>query len=253
MNLVDRVTLLSHLKTLEIGSYQVLMVHASLRKVGPIEGGAETLLDCLLETLGPNGTLLMVLGADDEEPFDSLTTEASEDMGILAEIFRQRPNTKVNDHAAARYGAFGPRAMELLEPIPLHDYHGPGSVLERFTEMGGAVLRLGADVDTVTLTHWAEYLAKVPNKRRVRLRYERADIGEQLIESLDDTDDIADWEGGDYFSQILLDFLVTGRARIGPVGNCTAELFAAKPFVKFAVKWLETNLSPQNKTKFGDL
>jgi aminoglycoside N3'-acetyltransferase len=242
MNLIERTTLLRQMEALELGSYIPLMVHTSLRKVGPIVGGADALLDCLLETLGPNGTLLMVLGADDEEPFDPLTTEASEDMGILAEIFRQRNSTKVNDHAAARYGAYGPRATELLEPIPLHDYHGPGSVLEKFTEMGGAVLRLGANIDTVTLTHWAEYLAKVPNKRRVRLRYVRADSGEQWIESLDDTYGIADWEHGDYFSQILLDFLAAGHARIGPIGNCTAELFAAKPFVTFAVEWLETHL-----------
>lgn len=246
MNLIERATLLRQMEALGIASHTPLMVHGSLRKVGPIVGGADALLDCLLETLGSSGTMLMILGADDEEPFDPLTTEASEDMSILAEIFRQRSGTKVNDHAASRYGAYGPKAIELLEPMPLHDYHGPGSVLERFTEMGGAVLRLGADVDTVTLTHWAEYLAKVPNKRRVRLRYERADIGEQWIESLDDTYGIADWEGGDYFPQIFLDFLAAGHAKIGPIGNCTAELFEAKPFVKFAVEWLETNLSSQH-------
>jgi aminoglycoside N3'-acetyltransferase len=246
MKPVERSALLHQMKSLGVDSYTPLMVHASLRKVGPIAGGADTLLDCLLETLEPSGTMLMVLGADEDELFDPLTTEVEEDMGILAEIFRQRSGTKVNDHAASRYGAYGPRATELLEPIPLHDYHGPSSVLERFTEMGGAVLRLGANIDTVTLTHWAEYLAKIPNKRRVRLRYVRADVGEQWIESLDDTYGIAEWEGGDYFSQILLDFLATGHAKIGPIGNCKAELFEAKPFIKFAVEWLETNLSSQH-------
>jgi aminoglycoside 3-N-acetyltransferase len=110
-------------------------------------------------------------------------------------------------------------------------------------------LRLGADLDTVTLTHWVEYLAKVPNKRRVRLRYVRADIGDQWIESLDDTYGIADWQGSDYFPQILLDFLAVGGARTGPLGNGTAELFETKTFVPFAVTWLETNLSPQSPIK----
>jgi aminoglycoside 3-N-acetyltransferase len=130
MRPVERTTLLHQMETLGVASYTPLMVHASLRKVGPIVGGADTLLDCLLETLGANGTMLMILGADDEEAFNALTTEASEDMSVLAEIFRQRRGTKVNDHVAARYGACGPRATELLEPMPLHDYHGPGSVLE---------------------------------------------------------------------------------------------------------------------------
>jgi hypothetical protein len=35
--------------------------------------------------------------------------------------------------------------------------------------------------------------------------------------------------------------MAAGYAKIGPVGNCTAELFQAKPFVKFAVEWLESH------------
>jgi aminoglycoside 3-N-acetyltransferase len=236
--LTDQLTLLG----VEPGAS--LMVHASLRKIGPIEGGADAVLDALIEALGPGGTLLMILGADDEEPFDALSSPVEEDdMGVLAEVFRTRRGVRVNDHAAARYAAIGPQSQHLLEPVPLHDYHGPGSVLDRFTQRGGFVLRLGAAVDTVTLTHWAEYLARVPNKRLVRRRYVRADIGEQWIEGLDDDDGIVDWEHGDYFPQILLDFLQAGHARTGRVGACTAELFAAQALVEFAVAWLEAHFS----------
>lgn len=238
--MIGRATLVDQLTRLGVQPASSLMVHASLRKIGPVDGGADTLLDALIETLGPRGTLLMVLGADEEEPFDALSSPVDEDdMGVLAEVFRQRQGVRVNDHAAARYGAIGPQSLRLLEPVSLHDYHGPGSVLARFTDGGGVVLRLGAAVDTVTLTHWAEYLARVPNKRRVRRRYERADIGEQWIEGLDDNDGIVDWAQGDYFAQILVDFLKTGQVGIGPVGACTAELFPAKTFVDFAVAWLE--------------
>ncbi len=111
--------------------------------------------------------------------------------------------------------------------------------MARFTDIG-TVLRLGADADTVTLTHWAEYLAKVPGKRRVRRRYVRCDSGEQWIESLDDSEGIVDWDEGDYFSQIWWDFLRSGQVRTGRVGHCTAELFPAASFVTFAVEWLET-------------
>lgn len=241
--MIGRATLADQLTRLGVQPASLLMVHASLRKLGPIDGGADALLDALLQALGPRGTLLMVLGADDEEPFDACNSPVDEgDMGVLAEVFRTRRGVRVNDHAAARYGAIGPQSQQLLEPVPLHDYHGPGSVLARFTNCGGFVLRLGAAIDTVTLTHWAEYLAHVPNKRRVRRRYQRADIGEQWIEGLDDDGGIVDWEHGDYFPQILLDFLKTGQARIGPVGACTAELFAAKAFVDFAVEWIEAHL-----------
>ena len=83
-------------------------------------------------------------------------------------------------------------------------------------------------------------------KRRVALRYERADSGEQWIESLDDSEGIAEWKEGDYFPKILLDYLKTDEATIGRVGNAEAELFPAKGFVSFAIQWIETNLHPES-------
>lgn len=238
-----RTTLAEQLRTLGVRAGVPLMIHSSLRKVGPIVGGARALLDALGDATSPGGTLLMVLGADLSLPFDATTTPVdTEEMGALVEVFRQHPGVLVNDHAAARYGALGPASWALLEPIPLHDYHGPGSVLQRFTEASGVVLRLGANVDTVTLIHWAEYLAQVPDKRRVKRRYLRADVGEQWIESLDDTDGIRDWPHGDYFPQIWLDFLTAGDASVGPVGMALAELFDAQRFVRFATAWMEKNL-----------
>lgn len=221
----------------------IVMIHASLRRIGPVAGGAEAVLAALREALGERATLVMPLGSRVDDRFDAKTSPAEEDIGVLAEVFRRSPGTVVNDHAAARFGAAGPAAARILEPVPLHDYYGAGSALERFTELGGLVLRIGADIDTVTVTHHAEYLARLPAKRRARRRYLRADIGEQWIESLDDTDGIIDGSGGEYFSRILLDYLGTGRAVIGRIGNATAEWFRADDFVPFAVRWMETNLA----------
>lgn len=240
-------SIVRQLEDLGLQNYSAVMVHSSMRKIGKLEGGAEALIDALVEALGPQGNLVMVLGADDEEPFDALSTEADEDMGIVPELFRERSGVQVNDHAAARYGVYGPEAEFLLNPTLLHDYHGPGSVLERLVAMKGAVLRMGADTDTVTLTHLAEYLADVPNKRRVSLRYERADSGEQWIESLDDSDGIADWKEGDYFPRILVDYLKTGDATLAKVGDSEAELFPAESFVGFAKKWIESNLNLESR------
>ena len=37
----------------------VLLVHSSLRAMGPVAGGPETVIRGLLQALGPDGTLLM--------------------------------------------------------------------------------------------------------------------------------------------------------------------------------------------------
>ncbi len=235
-------SLVGQLRELGLAGRSPVMVHASLRKIGPIEGGADALIDTLLEAQGSRGTLVMPLGAEEDAPFNALTSRAEKDIGALAEVFRNRKDVRVNDHVAGRFGAIGPLRREILEPIPLHDYYGPGSPLERFTALGGWVLRLGADQNTVTLTHWAEYLADVPNKLTARRRYVRADTGEQWVDSLDDSFGIVDWPHGDYFTEMFRDFIREGHVRSGKVGNCHAELFAAGTYVPFAVAWMEKNL-----------
>lgn len=238
----DRQTLTAQLKALGLPIDRPVMVHAGLRSVGAIDGGANTLIDALLDAIAPRGTMLMMVAERGDVPFDPLTTPADPQNGVLAEIFRRRAGQGVSDHPASRFAAIGPDAAALLSPVPLHDYYGPGSPLERFVAMRGQVLRLGASPDTVTLTHYAEYLADLPVKRRVPRDYVRADTGPLTIDSLDDSDGIAVWPHGNYFPQILQDFLGEGRAHTGPVGNCIAELIDGPAFVAFATRWMECEL-----------
>jgi len=241
------------------------MVHASLRAVGPVDGGADGVVDALEAAAGPGGTLLMVLGARDDwawvnerpepdrpdllrgaEPFDCLVTPADPDVGALAEGFRTRPSTSVSDHPEGRFAASGPLADRLLHDVPWDDYYGPGSPLERFVQSAGRVLRLGADLDTLTLLHYAEYLAPVPAKRRVRRHRLVAGPNApqvRVVECLDDTNGIVDHPGEDYFAILLREYLATGRAATGLVGRATSELLEAADVVEFAVAWMAEHLS----------
>ena len=252
------------LRRLGVAAGDVVMVHASLRAVGPVERGADGVIDALEAAVGPDGTLLMTLGARDDwswvndrpepqraallvdaVPFDHLRTPVDPDVGALAEVFRQRPGTTVNDHPEARFGARGRLASELLRDAPWHDYYGPGSPLERLVRSGGKVLRLGADLDTVTLLHYAEYLAPVAGKRRVRRH--RLVIGRQgpevrTVECLDDNQGIVAHPGEDYFAVILRRYLATGRASQGLVGRATSELIDGADIVDFAVTWMGEHL-----------
>lgn len=241
----------------------LIMVHASLRAIGPVVGGADGLLDTLGHAVGTEGTLLMTLGATDEmawvnerpeaerarllagsEPFDHLLTPADPDVGVLAEVFRGRAS--VSDHPEGRFGAWGRLEGHLVDDVPWHDYYGPGSPLERLVRADGKVLRLGADPDTVTLTHYAEALADVPVKRRVRRhRLVRGSAGPEVVvvDTLDDSDGIVEYPGEDYFIEILRDYLATGRARRGKVGNADSELLEAADYVTFSVAWMEEHLA----------
>jgi aminoglycoside N3'-acetyltransferase len=258
--------LVEDLARLGVRPGDLLMVHASLRALGDVDGRASGVVAALDAAVGPDGTLLMTLGAADEwswvndhpedvredflrdaEPFDPLVTPASTDIGMLAEVFRTTPGTVVSSHPEGRFGARGRLAHELTRGVPWDDYYGPGSPLQRLVDEGGRVLRLGADENTVTLIHYAEYLAHVPDKRRVR-RHRRV-LGPdgpeiRVVECLDDTLGIVDWHGEDYFALILRDYLTTHDVPRGRVGDADSALLDARDLVTCAVRWLQTHLGP---------
>jgi aminoglycoside N3'-acetyltransferase len=260
---VDQLT--ADLRRLGIGDGDLVMVHASLRAIGGAEGGADGVLDALEAAVGAAGTLLMTLGARDDwawvnerpeadrpgllegaEPFDRRATPADPEVGVLAEVFRTRPGTVVSDHPEGRFGARGRLADRLVADVPWDDYYGPGSPLDRFVASGGRVLRFGADLDTLTLLHYAEYRAPLPRKRRVRRhRLVAADRGPRLtvVECLDDNEGIVDHPGEDYFAVILRQYLATGRARVGVVGRARSELIDAADVVDFGVAWMAEHLA----------
>jgi aminoglycoside N3'-acetyltransferase len=259
------------LRALGVEPGDLLMVHASLRKIGLAstlhgDGGAELILAALEAAVGLGaGTLMMTLGTDYEmdwanrrpvaeraalfagaPPFDHANAPAQPDAGWLAEAFRRRPGTIVSDNPGGRFGARGSEAAALMANQPWHDYYGPGSPLEKLCTRGGRILRLGADPDTVTALHYAEYLAELPAKRRARWDYvlTGANGPEHVwIDCLDDSAGIVAWTGEDYFALILKDYLALGRHAEGPVGNARGELIEAADIVDFGARWMEKNLA----------
>ena len=58
--------LTSDLRRLGVTAGDLLMVHASLRAIGPTDGGADGVIEALERAVGPDGTLLMTLSARDD-------------------------------------------------------------------------------------------------------------------------------------------------------------------------------------------
>jgi aminoglycoside N3'-acetyltransferase len=253
------------LRRLGVQLGDTLMIHVSLRAVGRLESGPNTLLDALEQAVGSEGTLLMILGAEiehdwvnrlpeperlpllaDAPPFHPDAAPVFHEVGYFAEIFRRCPGTLVTDNPSGRFGARGRLAQALLAGAPWNNYYGPGSPLDRFCRRGGRILRLGAGLDTTTALHFAEYLADLPNKRRVRRHYRcrGADGPEtRAVECLDDELGIVDWPGEDYFATILRDYLAPGRAKQGRIGNVQSELIDAADLVGFGASWMTTNFA----------
>jgi aminoglycoside 3-N-acetyltransferase len=104
---------------------------------------------------------------------------------------------------------------------------------------------MGADLDTLTVLHHAEYLAPVLAKRPVRRHRVVAGDGApelRVVDCLDDNHGIVDYPGDDYFAVILRQYLAPGRASTGIVGRARSELIDAADVVEFGVEWMTEHL-----------
>ncbi len=259
--LVTRSQIARELAGLGVAPGQVVMLHASVKAVGWVVGGPDVVIRALLDVLTPRGTLLMYVGWEDapyhlaewpedrqraylEEcpPFDPATSPAVRKWSILTEYLRAWPGARRSQHPEGSFAAVGAQAEWLTKDHPLQYGYGTGSPLARLCEAGGRVLLLGAPFDTITLLHYAEHLASVPNKRTVRYKMPVLREGKRAwldLEEFDTSKGIADWEGGDYFPVIAPEFLASGKGRAGKVGGARCYLFDAAELVEFGVSWME--------------
>src|SRR5205814_5623144 len=138
--------LVADLRTLGVHHGMTLLVHASLKSLGAVPGGAETVIQSLLDALGPRGTLLLPAlsyQAVKQSPrFDVLRTPSC--VGVIPEHFRMRPGTLRSMHPTHSICAIGAAAKHLLADHHLDDTPvGPHSPLRKLTEAGGYLLMLG--------------------------------------------------------------------------------------------------------------
>lgn len=230
----------------------VLMVHASLSALGPVEGGAGTVVDALCAALGPGGTLAMPAFLDEsvciegivesapaavvEEaraawPTDPATAPSK--MGAIAEAFRQRPGTGRSGHPTTSVIAAGPRAAEILEPHPLAWATGAASPFARLRAMDAQMLLLGVGFNRLTLLHHAEGL--VPHGRR---KTRVVPLGAEVVLAPDVGDD-----RGRFFPAIGAALLAAGHGRTGTVGAADCALVPARATVDFAAGYLSAALA----------
>lgn len=245
---LTRSRLAADLRQLGVTPGGVLMVHASVRAVGPVRGGVNTIVHALGDALGPHGTLAAYVDfepfyeEDDEievPVFDKRIAQAARDHGILHETLRTWPGALRSGHPDAGVVALGPLAEWITRDHPFQYGYGEGSPFEKIVAAGGRVLMLGAPLDTITLLHYAEHKADLPDKRIRRYRRLMPDTGWTWFEEFDTGDPVHASLPENAFERIAEDYLASGRGRRGYVGAAPSALFDGADLVAFAIPWLE--------------
>ncbi len=156
------------LRRLGVAPGDALEVHSSLRNLGPVEGGAATVIRALQEAVGPTGALVMpaypvgpgLVPSPSEQargitwkvrvlPFSDHTTSTG--MGAIADAFRDWRDVRRETGAFFSYAAWGRDAdlyaHEGLAPLVAH---------------GGKALLLGVEMDRCSALHLAEERVTLP-------------------------------------------------------------------------------------------
>ncbi len=239
----------------------LLMVHASVRAVGPVAGGPDQIHLALKDAVGDDGSLLMYascpehtdeIGRGVHPPaieaelreklpaFDPHTARSARDNGALVECLRTWPGTAVNAHVV-RFACRGPHAGALFDAQTWDYPYGPGSPLARFAALGGRILLLGSDHDQVTFLHHAEHLVDVPGKRVVRYEVPWLDEGRRVWRPCEEYDTSApahDAWPADVFRRITDAFLRRTGIAGGRIGNAESCVIDAQPLLQFALDQL---------------
>ncbi len=160
----------------------IVLVHSDLRRLGSLHElvklpncGADLVIDAFIDTIGPEGTLLMPAlsykQVNEANPvFDVCNTPSC--VGSIPEIFRKRPGTIRSLHPTHSVCAVGRRAEELLRDHYLDTTPvGPRSAFRRLRDCGGKVVMFGCGLRPNTSMHGVEELVEPPYLFGQTVRY----------------------------------------------------------------------------------
>lgn len=160
--------LMKNIRQLGIKPEDTLMVHSSMKAIGEVEGGAHTVLESLIDSVGDEGLLLFPthtwkqMGRD-YLIFNPLTEPAC--VGLLPNLFMNCPGVVRSLHPTHSVAARGKDAKRYVAddqyvqtPCPRNGCFG------KLYDRGGKILFLGASLKSNTYIHSVEEWYRVPDR-----------------------------------------------------------------------------------------
>lgn len=240
--MLTQMELMNALIDVGLATGDTVLVHSSLRALGPVEGRAQGVIDALLTTLGPQGTLALPTHTwstvHGNQPVFHQTLSPSS-VGTLTNVFRMLPGVQRSLHPTHSVAACGARATELVAehlqetPCALDSPYG------KLITWDGAVLMIGVGLDRCTFLHCCEELAECP--------WMFAPTPEVFYSFTADNQVIPVpsrrhcTQSSNCFPRLEEDFLRIGALRITSLWSCELRLLRAKPTAEWLVPRLREN------------
>ncbi len=218
----------------------LVLVHSALRTLGPVAGGADTVIDALLEAVGPDGTVAVpthtwkVVNTDQPVFHQTLTPS---NVGALTNVFRRRPGALRSLHPTHSVAAIGARAAAFVAGHEQDDTPcGAAGPYGRLRAWGGKILIIGAGLNSCTFFHGCEEWAGMPwaVTRHTNQLYSLTAEGRVIPIALHGHF-VNTW---DQYPRLEPHLLAAGALRIVQLGACALRLLDAAA----AATWLIAQL-----------
>lgn len=251
-------SLVADLRALGLEPGMTVMVHSSLSRLGYVSGGAQAVVQALLEAVGVDGTIMMPTHSGDlsdpaawidppvpaawwetlrrEMPAYDERITPTRAMGAVAECFRHVAGLRRSAHPTVSAAAMGPNAEALVGGHELALGLGESSPQARLYDLDGHILLLGVTHLNDTSLHLAEYRAAPADAAMTTYGSPVIVEGRRRWVTYPNlVDDDSDFE------QIGDEFHTTGRQDIGRIGVGDARFMRARDLVDFATAWMVTH------------
>lgn len=236
-------SLIKDLKRLEIDRKGTLLIHSSLKSIGPVVGSAGTVLNAFSEYM-KDGLLVFpthtwsYINANNPNYFVETSPSC---VGLLPELFRKRPNVVRSLHPTHSVAALGKDAKEFVEGDELFDTPcARGSTWGKLLDRKATIMLLGVDLRRNTFIHGIEEWMDIPGRL--------SDEHEQLYTILPDGTKISvpsrrhcgeSWSL--YFGKIEEMFLIHGAMYYGQFGDSPVRICDTVKMTELLFKMLRIN------------
>jgi aminoglycoside 3-N-acetyltransferase len=243
MEKMNKTEIVDGLRRLGITDGDCILVHSSLKSFGHLEGGAEAVIDALLDAVGPEGTVMVPTltgrredSAEHPPVFDVRNTPCW--TGLIPETLRKRADAVRSLHPTHSAAAIGPQAEFLTKDhLRSRTPCGPDSPYMRLAELDGKAVFLGVTLYCCTLLHTVEELAEspyhlMPDAAPARITDHQGNTF--TVEVV-----LHDWNTERRFEAIEPVWLEKGVMTKGRVGRCDVRIVRAKPAIETALRILK--------------
>ena len=162
--------LLRQLSELHIPQGRVVLVHTSLRLIGKVEGGAQTILDALIEQYTADGGLLCI----PTHTWDNIGKEITLDindpatcLGVFSDFAAADPRGIRSENPTHSVVVFGDRKKALAfiaDETKIASVTAPDSCYGKLWEQEGYVLLVGVSHNKNTYLHAVDEIVHMPNR-----------------------------------------------------------------------------------------